>query len=158
VSKPFLAILAAVAAIALIVAGCGGGDDSTTEGDASLTKAEFVKQADGICKEANSELTVEFQKFSKENNLPEGKEPTKEQGEELVEEVLIPNVQQQSEDIRELGAPSGDEDRVAAILDALDQGIEEAEEDPAALLDAQDDTFDKANELAADYGLKVCGR
>jgi hypothetical protein len=148
-----LAVLAVLVAVAAVVAGCGSDSDTS----ASLTKAQFIKQADAICKKENAAIETEFEKFAKENNIPTNKEPNKEQGEELVEQVLIPNVKNQSEQIRDLGAPSGEEDRVETLLDTLDEGIEEAEDDPAALFTAKTDPFGKANKLAREFGLEACG-
>lgn len=59
--NPRLAALALPLA-ALVVAGCGGGGDDTTEATraqkqdapAKLTKAEFIARGDGICDEVNS--------------------------------------------------------------------------------------------------------
>jgi len=154
-NRSFLAVAAALVVLAAIVAGCGSDDSDTT---ASLTKTEFIKQADAICKKEEAKIGGEFKAFAKENDIPLDKEPNNEQSEELVEEILIPNVQNQADGIRELGTPSGDEDKVEAILDALDEGIEEAEEDPGALFASESDPFAKANKLASGYGLEVCGQ
>jgi hypothetical protein len=150
-----LIVLVALVAVAAIVAGCGSDDSETT---ASLTKAQFIKQADAICKKEDAKVEGEFKSFAKENGIPLNKEPNPEQGEELVEEILVPNVRNQSEAIRDLGAPSGEEEKVTELLDSLDEGIEVAEEDPGALFDSKSDPFAKVNELARDYGLEVCGQ
>jgi hypothetical protein len=156
-SKRLIAMLAGVVAIAVVAAGCGSSSDST-ESTASLTKAEFIKQGDAICKKGNKEIEEGFESFAKENNLPQHKEPTKAQGKELVETVIVPEIKAQAEGIRALGTPSGDEAQVSAMLDSLDEGIEEAEEDPEALFAAKSDPFASANKQAKEYGLKVCGQ
>jgi hypothetical protein len=153
-NRASLTVLAAFVALAAIVAGCGS-DSETTE---SLTKAEFIKQADAICKKEDAKIESEFKSFAKENGIPLDKEPNPEQGEELVEEILIPNVQNQSEAIRDLGAPSGEEEKVSELLDSLDEGIEEAEEEPGSLFTSKSDPFAEANKLARDFGLEVCGQ
>lgn len=154
-SKGLIATLAGVLAIALIVAGCGSSSDDTT---ASLTKAEFIAQADAICKKGNDEIESEFNAFAKENDIKENEEPSKEQGAELVETVLVPNVKNQSEEIRDLGAPSADEEEITAMLDALDEGVEEAEAEPETVFTSKTDPFGPANKIAKEYGLKVCGQ
>jgi ABC-type Fe3+-hydroxamate transport system substrate-binding protein len=158
-SKRLIAMLAGAVAIAVIAAGCGSSssDDSSSSSTASLTKQQFIAQADAICKKGNTEINEGFESFAKENNVPQNQEPSKEQGKEIVETVLVPSLQEQSEGIRALGAPSGDEDEVSAMLDSLDESIEKAEDDPEALFDSKSDPFAKTNELASDYGLKVCG-
>jgi hypothetical protein len=155
-SKRLIVLLAGVVAAAAVVAGCGSSDDSSDT--TALTKQQFVTQADAICKQGNTEIEEGFESFAKENDIPKNQEPSKAQGKELVETVLVPSVETQSEGIHALGVPSGDEDEISAMLDALDEGVEEAEEDPEALFASKSDPFAKPNELARDYGLKVCGQ
>ena len=153
-NKGLIATLVGVVAIAAIVAGCGGSDDDT----ASLTKAQFMSKADAICNKGNAEIESEFEAFADEHNISEKKEPTKAQQVELAETVLVPNVANQAEELRTLDAPSGDEGQISAMLDSLEQGVEESEDDPEALFKAKSDPFGPANKMAKAYGLKVCGR
>jgi hypothetical protein len=154
VNKGLIATLAGVMAIAMIVAGCGSSSDDSTS---SLTKAEFISQADAICKKGNAEIESGFESFAKENGIKENEEPSKAQGTEVSETILIPNVKNQSEELRALGTPSGSEDEVSAMLDSLDEGVEEAEAEPEALFTGKTDPFRPANKMAQEYGLKVCG-
>jgi hypothetical protein len=144
---------AGVVAIAVIAAGCGSSSNDTTS---ALTKAEFISQGDAICEKGNKEIETGFEAFMKENGIKG--EPSKAEGVELSETVLIPSVKNQSEELRALGAPSGEEGEISAMLDALDEAVEEAEEDPEALLASESDPFGPANKMATEYGLKVCGR
>jgi len=153
VSKPVLALLAAVAAIAMIAAGCGSSDDDSS----ALTKAEFVKQGNAICAKGNKEIEGEFEGFAKEHNLSGDKEPSKEVLGEAAEDIVIPSVNVQVEELRELEAPSGEEDQVDEILTAAEEALETGEEDPVALTNEDEDPFAKANKLAQDYGLARCG-
>ena len=154
-SKRVIVLFAGVMAIAAVAAGCGSSDDDSTE--TALTKQQFIAQADAICKQGNKEIEEGFESFAEENDIPKNQEPNKAQGKELVETVLVPSIDSQSEEIRALGAPRGDEDEISAMLDSLDEAVEEAEEDPEALFAAKSDPFGKPNELAQNYGLKVCG-
>lgn len=154
-SKLLTAAVAA-AVLAALVAGCGGGDETTDE-TVTLTKVEFIKQGDAICQTGNKEIEEGFEEFAKENNLPENKEPSKEQGVELVETVLLPSIQQQGEEIRELGAPEGDEEQVDELLTSLEDAVAEGEDDPESLFSGDTDPFGKPNQMASDYGFKVCG-
>jgi len=155
VSKPFIALLAALAAISMIVVGCGGGGDSSSD-SASISKARFVKQADAICEKGTKENQAEFEEFAKENGLSEKKEPTKAQQEEAVTEIVAPGVQKQIEEIDALGAPEGDEKQVEAIVAAVEDGVEEIEDDPAALTEGEN-PLAKGSKLAKEYGLQACG-
>jgi hypothetical protein len=154
VSKPFIALLAALAAISMIAAGCGGGDDSTDS--SGLTKAEFLKQGNAICAKGNKEIEEGFEEFEAENGL-ENKQPTKAQLTEAIEEVIIPAVRGQVEGIEDLEPPSGEEAKVESVTAAASEGLEKAEEDPAAMTSEKADPFAKANELANEYGLTKCG-
>jgi hypothetical protein len=155
VSK-LLTVAAAAAVLAALVAGCGGGDDTTDE-TVTLTKVEFIKQGDAICKAGNKEIEKGFEEFAEENDLPENKEPSQEQGVELVETVLLPNVQQQAEELRELGAPEGDEEQVDELLTSLEDAVAEGEDEPELLFEGKTDPFGDVNQQASDYGFKVCG-
>jgi hypothetical protein len=155
-NKGLIATFIGVAAIAAIVAGCGSSDDSSTS---SLTKAQFIAQADAICKTSNAEIESEFEAFAKQNNIDENEEPSKAQKAEVSETILVPNVTNQAEEIRDLAAPSGDEDEVSAMLDSLDEGVEEIEANPQAPFESkQPNPFGPANKIAGEYGLEVCGQ
>lgn len=156
------AITAAVSIsiVGILVAGCGGGGGSGTGGTANndtLTKAEFIKEADAICRAANDTVESEAEEFAKENGIDTEK-PTTAQQEEVVSRVVAPNIRRQGEEIGELPAPSGDEEKVQAILSAVESGAEEAEEEPGSLVKGTaGGPFAEATKLAHEYGLKVCG-
>jgi hypothetical protein len=151
-----IALLAALVAVALVVAGCGGGD-STTDSTASLTKAEFLKQGNAICKEGNDEIESEFEKFAKENNLSKKKAPTEAQLEEAAEQFLIPVVSKQIDGLRALGAPSGEEEKINTLLDNAEAALEEVEEDPSLVSGESNEPFEEVNKEARAVGLTVCG-
>ncbi|HKH64487.1 MAG TPA: hypothetical protein VKA35_03385 [Solirubrobacterales bacterium] len=160
-NKALTVALVALVALALAVAGCGGGDDSTGSTEVSvnadLTKAQFLQQANAICAKANQELDQEIEEFAKEHNLGGKKEPTKEVLAEAAEEILLPSATRQVEEIRDLGAPAGEEKAVDKILTAAEKAVEESEEDPAKAALSTGGPFTDANKLASDYGLKRCG-
>lgn len=155
-SKRFVALLAALAALAIVVAGCGSGGGST-ESTSSLTKAEFVKKGNAICAKTEKEVAEGVAKFTKEHNFSEKKPPTAKQIAELAEEVLVPKVRKQIDEIRALGIPSGDEKEVEAIFAAAEEALKETEEDPSVFGKGGVGPFVKANKLSREYGLTVCG-
>jgi hypothetical protein len=159
VSKPFLVLLAAFAALAIIVAGCGSSDSTTggTEATNPLTKAEFLKQGNAICAKGNKEIGEGFEEFAKEHHFSKKKEPSSGELEEAAEEILIPKVRQQIDGIRALGAPSGEEAEVEAILAAAEKGLKKGEEDPAVMVEEGEGPFTEANKLSREYGLVKCG-
>lgn len=151
-NKASLAVLATLVALGALVAGCGGGDDSDTT--ATLTKAEFIKQGDRICKEAEKQSETEAEEFAEENGFTFDK-AGKEQIEEAVSEVFVPNLEQQAEDLDVLGAPEGDEKQVEEIIVSLEDAAGEIEDDPGLVFEGR--VLKEASKLAEDYGFKVCG-
>jgi hypothetical protein len=151
-----IALLAAVTTIALLVAGCGSSDDSTTDAadnGETLTKAEFVKQANAICAGGNKEIENGFEELAEEEGISEKKPPSEEFQEEAIESVVIPGVQSQLDEIRALGFP---DDEAEAIVESAEEDLEEAEEDPKTL--GETDGFKETNKEARAYGLTVCGK
>jgi hypothetical protein len=143
----------AVVAIAFGAAGCGDDETSTESSStaASITKEEFLTQANEICAAGNKEIDAGAQEaFS-------GGKPSKADIEQFATETLLPSVESQVEEIRALGVPAGDEDQVNAILDAADQAVEETKADPTLAASESGDPFAEANKLANDYGLNECG-
>lgn len=138
-------LVAAALATGLIAAGCGGDDDSDSSSD--LTKAEFITQADAICKSGNDAL----------NAAPQPKSQA--DVEAFVTSTVVPNVQKQVDGVRDLGAPSGDEDQINAMLDSVQKGIDTLEADPSIVTQqGAEDPFADGNQKAKDYGLQECGQ
>jgi hypothetical protein len=153
-----IALLAALMAVALIAAGCGSSDDSTTDSTASLTKAEFLKQGNAVCAAGNKKLEAGFESFAKENNLKENKKPTDAQFEELAETVLVPGVQGQIDGLRALGTPEGDEGELDELLTSAEEVVEEVEEEPLLIAEENgEEPFATVNQEASAYGLTTCG-
>ena len=153
-TKRLIPLLLAVLAIALVAAGCGSSKKSGESGSSKITKAEFLRKGNAICAQGNKELDAQGKKLF----AGQKSKPTKAQIAEFAKKYAIPSVEKQVNGIRALGAPAGDEDKVKAILDAADEGVAKLKQDPAALAASEgSDPFAKANKLARDYGLTVCG-
>jgi len=152
-NKAFLPAIAVLVALAALVAGCGGSDDTTDE-TVTLTKAEFIKQGDAICKEANEENETEAEEFAEENDFKLEK-ASKEQLEEAVAEVLVPSLNKQVEELDALGAPEGDEEQVEEIIVSLEDVAAEVEDDSSLVFEEK--TLEKPSQLANAYGFEVCG-
>jgi hypothetical protein len=142
-------LLGLAAVTALVVAGCGGGGDDSTS-TSSLAKPAWIAKADAICKQGNQEIEQSANaQFGKQDQ-----QPTDEQIQQFTNETVIPSVQRQIDQIRDLGAPSGDEDQVNEILDTVQADIDKAK----SATTLPDDPFADGNALATQYGLKVCGQ
>jgi hypothetical protein len=149
-----LSVLACAALAAGALAACGGGDDNKQQfgatvgsGPSTLTKDQFVQQANQICDQGNKELDTASQAL--------GQNPTADQISSFATDTVVPAVERQVSDIRALGAPAGDEEQVNALLDAAQADAEKVKSDPTVL--ANGDPFADANKLADDYGLTSCG-
>jgi hypothetical protein len=153
-----IGLLVVVAAVGLL-AGCGSSDDDgTTDSSASLTKADFVTQGNEICTEGNEEIESGIEGFAEENGLSGNDQPTEEQVEELATDILIPSVAKQVEELRDLGAPSGEEKEVNAFLDKAESTVEEVEADPSLITDEEGESpFASVNREATSLGLTTCG-
>jgi hypothetical protein len=152
-NKAFLAAVAALVALTALVAGCGGGGDTTDE-TVTLTKTEFIKQGDAICKQGNEASEKEAEEFAEDNDFQLEK-ASKKQLEEAVSAVLVPNLEQQAEELDALGAPKGDEDEVEEIIASLEDATAEIEDRPNLVFAGK--VLQKATEEAKSYGFKVCG-
>jgi ABC-type phosphate/phosphonate transport system substrate-binding protein len=149
-----LIVLFVLLAVVPIAGGCGGGSDDSSA-DATISKAAFVKKADAVCLHGNKRMEVAFARFLEANkNI---KRPSDADFEELVGKVLVPNVKREIKEIRALGAPSDDEDKVGEIVTALEEGLETAEGNPQAAVNSSEAVFGISSRLAKEYGLEVCG-
>jgi hypothetical protein len=157
----FIAILAALLAV---VAGCGGGGSSSSSttggsteldsGGAAPTKAVFIKEADKVCGDSEDELTEEVTEYAEEHNIPiEGEGPSKGQQTELFQEVVLPNIARQGEEIAALTPPEGDEATIEDLTSTLEGEVVEAEEEGGV----GDGALAGATKKARAYGFKTCG-
>ena len=142
----FPALLAALIAL-LVIAGCGGGDDSS-----SLTKAEFTKQVNAGCKEHKKEREKLFKEVSA---TIDPSEVTRKDQETLISDVLLPPYEKDIENIQSLGAPEGDEQQVEDIVKAMEKSVEDVEAKPLIAL-RNTTQFAEASELQKKYGLDDC--
>ncbi len=139
--------------VALLIGGCGGSSDSSS--GPTISKAVFIKKADAVCQGSIERIEKAFVAYLRKSG--KGTHPGKAAEEELVGKVLVPSVKREVKELRALGAPSGDEDRVGAIVEALEEGVETAESDPKAVTASSDVVFGIASRLAKEYGLEACG-
>lgn len=139
------AVAAALVALAMVVAGCGG-DSDTAE---ALTRAQFTKEANAICKDSDRERATIFQEKSASPSLSDVEQ------EELVEEAFIAPYQEMIDSLNELGVPKGDEKEVEAIIQEMEDALAKLEDDPLGGL-ASTEMFEKANKLSSKYGLNGC--
>ncbi|HVQ57605.1 MAG TPA: hypothetical protein VMS60_01740 [Solirubrobacterales bacterium] len=161
-SKRLVAILAAVLAIAAI-AGCGSSDNDTgtaagestsaseDAGGPALSKAEFVKQGNEVCTQGKEEAEAKLADAAAEFG---DEEPSEEEQARVVTDVIVPSFEEISDGLAELKPPAGEEDGLAELIEAFEDGTASVVDDPIAALEG--DPFGEANEKAEVLGLDVC--
>lgn len=145
VKSPLTKALIFCAALILMVnAGCGGG----SSGGPSLTKGQFIKRAKAICTQAETEQFKNgFAYLEEHPGIDE---------EEAVLPAALPPIEKELKELRDLGAPDGDETKVEVILNALEKALEETKKDPGRALERKGNPFETPNKLAERYGLQGC--
>jgi hypothetical protein len=171
-----------VAATGVLVGGCGSGDEdagggastvrsgsppgaeseksASSEGSPErgpgakrITKAAFIKKADGICDATVDRISVETASALQGADSSGADRVAVET--RLVSSFLVPALRGEVEQIQALGSPPGDEEEIDSILAAIENLIERAEARPATIA-ANPDSFAKANEVAERYGVGFC--
>lgn len=138
--------LALIASLAL--AACGGDDET-------IALAEWIEQADEICREADAAGQAAAAELIAEIGE---KQPTEAQLEELATEIVTPNYREQLEEIRALPEPDAEQETVDEMLGALEEGVNNLEESPEQIATEEGpEGFAEAGELADEVGLEDCG-
>ena len=143
--------------LALAAAGCGEKDESAASSTTTtaLTKAQFVRDANKICKTEGDKVERASKQFFAD--APPDKEPPPAEIEKFGEKTVYPAIQSTIDRIKALGAPAGDEDTVNAYLAALQAGLDELKQNPQQLAEGGSaPAFEQADKLASDYGLDDC--
>jgi hypothetical protein len=145
--------VAATLTVGLVLVACGSSNDnSTTSTTAALSKAAFLKQGNAICKKGNQQINAAAHKaFPKGSGKPTQAEKTK------FAAILIPTVQTEIDGVNGLGAPTGDEAKVKAIVVSAQAALDKVKADPSILFQNSTDPFAKSNKLTNAYGLTTCG-
>ena len=149
-----LALIAVVAMAALLLAGCGGGGDDSSSGK-TISKEDFIVKADAICKKGTERLQKAiFATLKHPQNLTKVSE---DEQIKIVTTAMAPNISREVKELRALGIPDGDEEKIDAMIGALEEGVETAEQDPQAVTKSSDVVFGISSRIAGEYGLTACG-
>jgi hypothetical protein len=135
--------------------GTAGGGKEKTPHSSSLSKAEFIKQADAICTREKTKGLQAMGAYVKQHQGATTEQAKAELIGEAVQKVFLPSIQSQVNQIRALGAPAGDEQEVEALLDALEEAVEKASEGAASSANFAQ-AFTGSAKLAREYGLSGC--
>lgn len=133
---------------AVLVAGCGSGGDTST---AALSKAEYVKQANAICKKGQQSREAAVNELAEE--VKPGADPGELPKSGLVKAVIDP-LATMVDELAALPAPEGDEAQVEAFVQGYEKAVEEIEEDENAAFNGE--LFAEPDGKALKYGLEDC--
>jgi phosphoglycolate phosphatase-like HAD superfamily hydrolase len=143
----FKGVVGLAVLVALIAAlGCGGSSDSEP-----LTKAEFGQQGNKICKDAEQARGKIVAKVIEETD-PKGNQ---EKAQEEVVLKAIPTYEKAAEEIGDLGAPEGEEEKVENLVEAMEEAAGRAQADPHTAV-ISNAPFREADKLAEELGLDAC--
>jgi hypothetical protein len=159
-----LAVVGVLVGAALLV-GCGS--DSSTNASATgassestaqptsgpLTKAEFIKQVDQICRkgvEEKEEAVLSLAKLAAEASKP----PSSQVVEKVAKGVVFPTYSDVLGQLGQLEPPAGDESKIEKMLGLFEADLEAAEAEPIKATKVN--MFADANDAAKAYGFESC--
>lgn len=153
-------VLAIAMAFAVFVSACGGNDDSTSasaagesDGNSSLSKAEYIKRAAAACASERENSFAQIAAYTEKHRSDGLSEAVL--AKKAVKAVLLSIIAAELDDLRKLGAPAGDEQKVEAMLAAEQAALDEAKANKKKLEDVEDYFVQADMELKA-YGLDEC--
>jgi hypothetical protein len=140
--------------VGLVAGGCGSSGKGTTSTATkpALSKAQFLAEGNAICRQGNQKLAATQRALEKTVG---NHAPTQAQITAYVNAAFAPSIEGQIEQIRALGAPSGEQATVTNILDLAQTDLNRVKSKPT-LLAANSDPFASFARLAHPYGLTAC--
>lgn len=151
-----LIMVIGVVAATCFALGCGSssseGTSASETASAPLTKAQFIKQADAICKKVSRERSAAF--VSWQEKLPPGAAETEAQSDKGIKEVIVPSIQRELEELKGLAPPEKDKAKISRIFEALSNVNKSFEEQGVKGIASRE--ISRFEQEAGDYGLKIC--
>jgi hypothetical protein len=146
-----------VAALAFVAAACGddGDSGSASTTTTALTKDEYIREANRICKQQDKKIERASKQFFAD--APNDEEPPPQEVAEFGEKTVFPAIKDEIDRVEQLGAPEGDEDQIKKMLDAAKSGLADLEAHPDQLEKGGiASSFEEYQKLASAYGLDEC--
>jgi len=134
---------------ALTLVSCGGSEEAATP----LTKAQFIKQGNAICRK-NLKENEKALGAAVEQLAAKKIDPSSQKGAEELAAAAIPPMSDLTQRMADLSPPSKDEAVVNQMVEQFESGVEEMEEDPRAAI--KSNSFQGAGETAREFGLTAC--
>ncbi len=136
----------------LVLVSCGADDDENT-----LSEADFVSQANGIC--SSHAKAIEDASRSQFGGTREV--PSADQIESFAKQTVVPEIERMVDELERLNPRERDQGDFKEYLSETSRALDdEIKDDPSSILSeqAQSDPFIEANELARDLELAECAR
>lgn len=171
-SRSLLRIFFVSVVLAVGLTGCdgGGGDTNSTSTrgaspetevrpesveTSSLSREEYLEQAENICRSGNSKYLQPFLTYMNEHAKPN--QDKEELVGHAVHAVFVPRFRALIEKLRSLGAPAGDEQKIEALIAAMLSAAERLEQRRKFSLtgDIEHELKDVSS-LALRYGILNC--
>jgi hypothetical protein len=131
----------------------GGEAGSAASQSGPLTKKAFVKEAEAICHKIPATYGEKSEALAK--SMKNGQKPTT--GETNLK-AAVPADHLAIEELEALSPPTGDEQKVEAIIQALENGVKGVEEQPESELSGPKSPYAEWQKLTKDYGLSFCSQ
>jgi len=135
---------------ALVAAGCGGSSDE------EVTKAEFIKEADAVCRQAEKVKREKMEGFLAQSSAGEEKPLKLSELQEMATKAILPSMRSMVDGLSELPTPSEDDGKGEQIVADFDEITTELEENPLPLATGKPDPFEPIAKEAEKYGFKTC--
>jgi hypothetical protein len=140
--------------VVTLAVGVGGFAGVAVAGE-QLSRKEFLKEGNAVCKAATQEINAVFeQAFA---GLGENEEPTEEQF-AAAAAGAVPVFRTALDEIDGLEGPASLEKQVGKLLGQYNAVVDDIEADPAIGFSSETDPFAKADKLAKKVGLKQCAQ
>jgi len=143
-----MAIQGFVLILALTALGCGG----TASLDPAPDKLDFIVRAENVCKRDEHGRTAAMEAYA--DRQPQNW--TKATRYKLIQAASLPWIQHEAEDLDALTAPEGEEARIRAIVDGLEEAVAKTKRKPT-IVSGPANPFAKVSEMASAYGFAICG-
>lgn len=143
-----LAGVLVAAALALTATACSSSDGGKGSDDAkTLTKAQFIKQADAICKKGAAEIAKKS----------DATDTTKQAELDALVIFAAQNTLDQIADVRALGIPADDKAEIDRAFRTYEAFFKKLKTKPSLINDGTPDDAKAAQKVLSAYGFKECG-
>jgi hypothetical protein len=169
-------LLLGIAALALLLGGCGGGEsESTSESTSGKTaaagnggtqaqKESFVDAVNNICFRHSQEQEKQVEAYKRKHGIPQGK-ATVAQKEVIITKIIMPIVRETIAELEEYEPSPAQKKELDAFVEALTKATDFTEKNPHSLADEKSETtpygkepYEEARLRAADMGTYLCGQ